>query len=63
VRLDIRECQYEGAWIEVGLKAVVSSRSSNRANGSNMNDSYRSNTTTVEQADPSLTNQRFNELM
>ena len=52
LRLDIRECQFEGAWIEVGLKAVPA-RVSNRNN--TLNESYRSNTTTDTAVDKNMT--------
>ena len=58
LRINIGECQYEGSWIEVGLKAVPANRSSNRAN--TLDSSYRS-TTTVDtgaasgNADPNMT--------
>jgi len=29
-KIEIRECEYEGSWIEVGLKAEAANRSSNR---------------------------------
>lgn len=51
LKLDVRDCQYEGAWIEVGLKAVPANRASSRTN--NLNESYRSNATTIEQVDQS----------
>ena len=49
LRLNIGECQYEGSWIEVGLKAVPANRSSNRTPGNLLDSSYRS-TTTVDNA-------------
>ena len=62
LRLDIRECKWEGAWIEVGLKAVPANRGSSRTG--NLNESYRSNATTVEPIDQSnMTSQRYNELL
>ena len=43
-RIDISDCQYAGAWIEVGLKASVATRSSTR---NQLNQSSRSNMTDV----------------
>ena len=46
MRLDIEECQYEGAWAEVGLKAVPSLRKSNSNRmDTSLNLSQRSSTT------------------
>ena len=62
LRLDIKDCAYEGAWIEVGLKAVPAKRVTSRTNA--LNESYRSNATTVEQVDMSnMTSQRYNQLL
>ena len=60
IRLNIGECQYEGSWIEVGLKAVPANRSSNRAAGNMLDSSYRSSTTVDTgaasgSADPNMT--------
>ena len=46
LRLDINECQYEGSWIEVALKAMPASRSStsNRTSRGALDSSYRSST-------------------
>lgn len=60
IRCPIAECAYEGAWIEVALKATVASRSSNR-NG-NLNESYRS-TTTVGNGDTVMTQAHYTELL
>jgi len=38
-RIEVRECAYEGAWVEVGLKGALATRSSTR---NNLNESYRS---------------------
>jgi len=54
-RIEIRECEYEGAWIEVGLKAVVASRSSSNRNGGGLNDSSRSTATNVDTVDTNMT--------
>lgn len=69
LRLNIGECQYEGSWIEVGLKAVPANRSSTRAVGSNLLDSSYRSTTTVDtgaasaSSDPNMTQQRYTELL
>ena len=47
-RIDLNECQYEGAWVEVGLKASEAMRSSNR---NNLNQSQRSMAATSQAAD------------
>ena len=39
LRLDINECQYEGAWVEVGLKAVPATKSSSNRNNTSLNSS------------------------
>ena len=68
IRLNIGECQYEGSWIEVGLKAVPANRSSNRAAGNMLDSSYRSSTTVDTgaasgSADSNMTQQRYTELL
>ncbi len=61
LRLDVRECSFEGAWIEVGLKAVPAARTSARNN--TLNESYRSNMTTDTAADKNMTQARYTELL
>ena len=49
IRLPVEDCRYEGAWIEIGLKATPASRNgaSSQLNTSrlSLNSSQRSNTT------------------
>ena len=62
--IEIRECQYEGATIEIGLKASLAMRSSAR-NQNALNESMRSMTSESSAAvagDPQAAKARFNEL-
>ena len=64
-RIDINECKYPGAWIEVGLKASAATRSSTR---NQLNQSSRSNMTDVQaattsEANPSMTEANYRELL
>ena len=45
IRLEIEECKYEGAWIEVGLKGVPAARSTSNRDNISLNSSYRSSAT------------------
>ena len=61
--IEIRECAYEGATIEIGLKATNAMRSSTRNNA--LNESYRSEASHMSAAvpsDPQAAKARFNEL-
>ena len=60
LRLEIRECQFEGAWIEVGLKAVPARVS---ARNNTLNESYRSTNTTNIAEDKNMTQARYTELL
>ena len=62
--IEIRECAYEGATIEIGLKASLAMRSSTR-NQNALNESMRSMTSESSAAvtgDPQAAKARFNEL-
>lgn len=67
-KIDITECQYEGAWIEVGLKAAPAARSSTRNNA--LGNSTRSAMTDVqsmssalESGGASMTESNYRELL
>lgn len=63
-KIEIRECEYEGSWIEVGLKAEAASRSSNRNQSTTLNESYRSAADVAQAtADPTMTSARYTELL
>ena len=58
IRLEIKECQYEGAWIEVGLKGEFGVKTTSTRNKLNM--STRSVTTTdVNQVDGPVSKERY----
>lgn len=62
-KIEIRECEYEGSWIEVGLKAEAANRSSTR-NQSTLNESYRSAADVAQAtADPTMTAATYTELL
>ena len=72
LRLEVRECQYEGAWVEVGLKAVPTTGSSR--NNNLLNSSYRSSASQVSmrtntqesaaaESNPNMTEQHYQELL
>ena len=66
-RLEIKDSQYEGAWIEVALKATERRDSTRNAAGSSLNESYRSSNTNVEPVaaaeSQNMTQANYNELL